>query len=165
MALNITKEVAAMKRMTPGELQERYAEIFGEQARSRNKQWLVKRIAWRMQANEGGDLSERARRRARELAKDADLRVTAPRKPKTGASPGPTQTMPARVRSDGRLPLPGAALTRQYKGQKLQVNVLPEGFEYEGDVYKSLSAVAKAITGTHTNGFLFFRLNGKGVRK
>ena len=43
----------------------------------------------------------------------------------------------------------------------LQVKVLPEGFEYEGQVHKSLSAVAKAITGSHCNGYLFFRLGGK----
>lgn len=63
MAVNVAKEVAAMERMTPKELQARYAEVFGEQPRSRNKQWLIKRIAWRMQANAEGDLSERARRR------------------------------------------------------------------------------------------------------
>ena len=79
MALNISKEVAAMMRTTARELQEKYAEVFGERPRSRNKQWLVKRIAWRLQANEEGDLSERARRRAMELSNDADLRVTAPR--------------------------------------------------------------------------------------
>ena len=44
----------------------------------------------------------------------------------------------------------------------MQVKVLPNGFEYEGQVYRSLSAVAKAITGSHCNGFLFFRIGGKG---
>jgi len=43
--------------------------------------------------------------------------------------------------------------------------VLPDGFEHAGETYASLSAVAKAITGSHTNGFLFFRLNGKGGRR
>jgi hypothetical protein len=44
----------------------------------------------------------------------------------------------------------------------VQVKVLPGGFEYEGQVYRSLSAVAKAITGSHCNGYFFFRLGGKG---
>jgi uncharacterized protein YdiU (UPF0061 family) len=61
--------------------------------------------------------------------------------------------------------LPGAVLTREYKGETVQVSVLPGGFGYKGDVYSSLTAVAKAITGSHTNGFLFFRLNGKRGRK
>ena len=59
----------------------------------------------------------------------------------------------------------GTVLTRQYKGRLIEVTVLREGFEYEGETYASLSAVAKAITGSHTSGFLFFRLNGKGGRK
>jgi hypothetical protein len=64
---------------------------------------------------------------------------------------------------DGRLPPPGTVLTRKYKGEALQVQVLADGFEYRGEVYPSLSAVAKAITGSHCNGFLFFKLAGKGA--
>ena len=56
------------------------------------------------------------------------------------------------------MPPPGSVITREYKGHPLQVKVLPNGFEFEGEVYKSLSAVAKAITGQHCNGFHFFRL-------
>jgi hypothetical protein len=63
---------------------------------------------------------------------------------------------------DHRLPLPGTVLTRWYKGKTLSVQVLRHGFEYQGQVYKSLSAAAKAITGSHTSGYLFFRLAGKG---
>jgi len=162
MALNIGKEVATMRRMTPGKLREKFAEVFGEQPRSHNKQWLVKRIAWRLQANEEGGLSERARRRAMELADDAELRVSAPRNPKTGDDGGPVNTMPARFQTDGRLPMLGTVITREYKGRMLEVKVLPNGFEYDGEVYKSLSAVAKAITGTHWNGYHFFGLRKRG---
>ena len=63
--------------------------------------------------------------------------------------------MPAPI--DQRLPPPGTILTRPYKGQLVQVQVLTEGFAYGGRVYASLSAVAKAITGSHCNGFHFFR--------
>jgi hypothetical protein len=163
MTLNIAKELAVMERMTSGELQRKYAEVFGEQPRSRNKQWLVKRIAWRLQANEEGDLSERARRRALELANDADLRVTAPRPPK--ASPdghARTRTVRARFSGNTRLPMPGTLLTREYKGRLLQVKVLADGFEHEGEVYKSLSAVATAITGARWNGYHFFGLRKPG---
>jgi hypothetical protein len=61
-------------------------------------------------------------------------------------------------RGDDRLPPPSTTITREYKGQTLQIKVLQTGFEFEGEVYKSLSAVAKAITGQHCNGFHFFRL-------
>ena len=60
MALNVGKEVSALRRMSVRELRERYEEVFQEECRSNHKQWLIKRIAWRMQANEEGDLSERA---------------------------------------------------------------------------------------------------------
>jgi hypothetical protein len=80
--LDITNEVAVMERMTINELRAKFAEAFGEPTNGRHKQWLIKRIAWRLQANAEGDLSERALRRAMELANDAELRVTAPREPK-----------------------------------------------------------------------------------
>jgi hypothetical protein len=167
MQLNIAKEVAALKRMTVTELRARYAEVFGEATAGNNKPWLIKRIAWRLQARVEGDLSERARQRAAELADDADLRMTPPRTIPISAVPVErTKTATLRIKGDDRLPVPGSILTRDYKGETLQVQVLTDGFEFEGQRYKSLSAVAKAITGSHCNGFLFFRnaLNGKENR-
>lgn len=166
MDLNIGKEVAAMKRMTVNELRAKYAEVFGEETKARHKEWLVRRIAWRMQALAEGDLSERARRRAAELARDADLRTTAPKSPKPAPAPEHgTTTATIRPGSDSRVPMPGQEITREYKGQTFVVRVLQRGFELDGAVYKSLSAVAKAITGTHCNGYLFFRLGGQGGAK
>jgi len=78
MALSIGKDIAALKRMTVTELRKRHVEVFGEQTRSGHKDYLVKRIAWRLQAQEAGDLSQRARRQAEQLANDADLRTHAP---------------------------------------------------------------------------------------
>jgi hypothetical protein len=159
--LNIVNEVAALKRLSIGQLRQRFAEVFGEATSASNRTWLVKRIIWRLQALAEGDLSERARRRAEELARDADLRLNAPQRkdPTTATQPSAVQpepmTGPAPV--DARLPPPGTILTRPYKGQQLHVQVLTDGFAYGGRVYPSLSAVAKAITKSHTNGYLFFR--------
>ena len=155
MELNIVNEVATLERLTVGQLRQRFAELFGEATQASNRAWLVKRIAWRMQALAEGDLSERARRRAAELARDADLRLNPPRRPTATAAPPEPVHVPAPI--DFRLPPPGTILTRPYKGQIVQVQVLTEGFAYAGTVYASLSAVAKAITGSHTNGFHFFR--------
>jgi hypothetical protein len=163
MHVNVAKEVAALEAITVAELRVRYAQVFGEETRVGNKAWLVKRIIWRLQALAEGDLSERARRRAAELAQDADLRLSPPRQKQT--TPASVQKNGrARAHANGHLPLPGTILTRWYKGQTVKVQVLRHGFEYEGRVYKSLSAVAKAITGSHTSGFLFFRraLAGRG---
>jgi hypothetical protein len=163
MHMNVGKEVAALQRLSVRDLHARYVEVFGERARTGNKVWLVKRLAWRMQALAEGDLSERARLRATELANDADLRMSPPKPAKVGAgSTDRTETTSLRFKADDRLPLPGTIITRPYKGETLQVKVLPKGFEYQGEVYKSLSAVAKAITGSHCNGYLFSRLAKEG---
>ncbi|GMV96224.1 MAG: hypothetical protein AMXMBFR83_05920 [Phycisphaerae bacterium] len=164
MALNVGKEIAALKRMTVKELQARHVEVFGEETRAHHKEYLVKRIAWRIQANAEGDLSERARRRAMELANDADLRSNAPRTQAPENAPGPTKSAAIQIDHDARLPMPGAVVTREYKGKTIQVQVLPDGFEYDGEVYRTLSAVAKAITGAHWNGYHFFGLGKNGKR-
>ncbi|MFL5240590.1 MAG: DUF2924 domain-containing protein [Gemmataceae bacterium] len=158
MHLNVGKEVAAMHRMTVKELRAKYAEAFGEETPANNKGWLVKRITWRLQAFAEGDLSERARQRAAELANDADLRMSPPKVKGGLAVAERTKTVALRIKGDTRLPPPGTVITRGYKGETLQVRVQPNGFEFEGEVYKSLSAVAKAITGQHCNGYHFFRL-------
>jgi Protein of unknown function (DUF2924) len=153
--LNIVNEVAALERLTVGQLRQRFAELFGETTKASNRTWLIKRIVWRLQALAEGDLSERARRRAAELARDADLRLNPPRSQTTTATPPEPVRVPTPI--DPRLPPPGTILTRPYKGQQLHVQVLTDGFAFAGHVYPSLSAVAKAITGSHTNGFHFFR--------
>jgi hypothetical protein len=79
--LNILNEVAALQRLTVGQLRQRFAELFGEATPASNRTWLVKRIAWRLQAIAEGDLSERARQRAAQLANDADLRLSPPKPP------------------------------------------------------------------------------------
>jgi len=162
MSLNVGQEVATLARMTVKQLKQKYAEVFGEDTNGNNKAWLVKRIAWRLQARAEGGLSERALRRATELADDADLRLSPP--PMKPAAPveedAPVRVL--KIQADDRLPPPGTVITRKYKGEVLQVRVRSDGFEYEGNVYASLSAVAKAITGSHCNGFLFFRIGGKG---
>jgi hypothetical protein len=162
MEMNVGKELAALQRLSGPQLRQRYAEVFGEAARTRNRIWLLRRLAWRIQALAEGDLSERARRRAAELANDADLRLNPPRLAPAAAPPERTHTAALESRPDGRLPPPGTVIARPYKGRTLRVQVLPQGFELEGQVYRSLSAVAKAVPGSHCNGFLFFRLNAKG---
>ena len=87
MELNLVNEIAALERLSVGQLRQRFAELFGEATAASNRTWLVKRIAWRMQALAEGDLSERARRRAAELAQDADLRLNPPRSQTTTVTP------------------------------------------------------------------------------
>jgi hypothetical protein len=162
MALNIGKEMTVLKRMTVPELRRKYAAVFGEDTNSRHKEFLIRRIVWRMQVNQDGGLSERARQRARELVTESDVRLTAPR-PRAVVLGGETTSGTIGFPQDDRLPMPGAIITRRYKNQTVEVRVLPRGFEYEGEIYRTLSAVAKKVTGTHWNGFGFFNLVEKGA--
>src|SRR5262249_54530334 len=137
-------EIAALPQLAIQDLRTRYAEVFGEGTRSGNRAWLIKRLAWRLQALAECDLSERAKQRAAELAHDADLRTTAPRE---RATPTPIGRSNARSsKADRRLPPPGTMITRHYKGAHLEVLVLRDGFTYAGARYPTLSAVAKTIT-------------------
>lgn len=156
MTMNVGRQIAELRRMTVTQLRQKHVEAFGEPTRSGHKDYLVKRIAWRLQAQEAGDLSERARRRAEELANDADLRTTAPKVKADQVAI--TTTASVAFGHDARLPMPGAILRRPYKGREIVVRVLPRGFEYEGEVYRTLSAVARAVTGTHWNGYHFFNM-------
>ena len=160
--LNVAKDVAAMERMTVDQLRARYAEVFGERTNGRHKEWLIKRIIWRMQANAEGDLSERARRRAEELANDADLRMTPPRERKPSPNADERTVAVAATLQPSTELMPGTVLKREYKGRTVRVTVLADGFEHEGERYKSLTAVAKVITGKHWNGFHFFNLRKNG---
>jgi hypothetical protein len=171
MNLNIAKEVTALRRQSTHDLRAQHAALFGDGAWSTNNRvWLIKRIAWRLQAQAEGGLSERARQRAAELANEADLRLGPPRtplprsEPKPRTEPKPKARTVERVtapRSPGKRPgRPGAGTTlaRVYKGERLQVQVLEDGFAFEGVLYRSLSAVAKTITGSHCSGVRFFGL-------
>jgi Protein of unknown function (DUF2924) len=161
--MNLAQDLATLPTLSVAQLRSRYAEVFGEPTNAAHKSWLVKRIAWRLQARAEGDLSERARQRAAQLASDADLRLSPPSPQKLPASQnaatlscGPKT--PAPFEPDRRLPQPGVIINRLYKDRQLQVTVLQSGFAFQGQVFASLSAVAKAITGSHCNGYLFFRL-------
>src|SRR5262249_29403754 len=102
--------IAALARQTVPELRQRYAALFGEATVARHKTWLVKRIAWRLQAVAEGELSERARQRALQLANDADLRLSPPKRPaipaeQAVAEPPPTEAPAAAPVPDG-MPAP-----------------------------------------------------------
>ena len=142
-----------LRNMNVAELRRQYEDLFGEQSKSANKQYLFRRIAWRMQADACGGLSERAQRRAEEIADDRDLRTRLPADflaRETWAS--------GRSRRDWRIPCPGTLLTRKYDRRQIVVKVLEDGFEYESRHYTSLSAIAREVTGTRWNGLLFFGL-------
>ena len=92
----LCKDIEDLERMSVPDLRGKYVEAFGEETRSFNKDFLRKRIAWRLQALAYGDISERARQRAAELANDADLRVRAPADPPRSLEAGIVRSMVTR---------------------------------------------------------------------
>lgn len=156
---DITRKLSDLETMTVGELAAKYQELFGQPSRSRNKGYLRKQVAWRIQELAEGGLSEKAKRRIAELAPEAEalLRSMGNKGRRRG-----TETPPAKYgishERDPRLPPTGTILRRIFQGREYSVKVLDEGFEFEGSVYRSLSQVAREIAGTRWNGFTFFGL-------
>jgi len=103
---------------------------------------------------------------AKRTTKKAATKKASPKRapkatPKKKASPkpkrAPAKAAPSRDR-DPRLPKAGAVLTRTFKGKEIKVEVLDAGFAYDGKTWRSLSAIAKEVSGTSWNGYLFFGL-------
>ncbi len=144
---DVLDQIAGLRKLTVGGLREKYKELFGEESASRNKTYLFKRLAYRIQEKKYGGLSERAKKRAEELAKTTPIR--------RGRLGKTVEVVPER---DPRLPAPGSLLKRTFGKHEHVVKVLKEGFEFKGKNYGSLSAIAREITKTSWNGFTFFGL-------
>ena len=160
--MNVREQIAALDTMTVKQLRERHEEVFGVRPRSSHAAFLRKRIAWQIQANEEGCAREDLDRLSETISRDIDMiRHRAPRRngrPTGGRNENAAVPFSCRPTQDPRIPMPGSILTREYRGRTVKVLVKHTGFEYEGKEHRSLTAAVKAITGSHWNGFNFFRL-------
>lgn len=149
--------LAGLRSLTVGQLRERYREVFGEPTRSRNKDYLRKKVAWQIQALAESGLSDRVRGQLAQLSPDVPVRrrSSGNGSATTAAASSPVEAQAAR---DPRLPEPGTVITRKHGGIEHKVTVLDNAFEYGGERFASLSKVARKIAGTNWNGFLFFGL-------
>jgi len=149
----LVDEVEKLRTLPVADLRIRYQELFGEETTSRNKDYLFKRIAYRLQEKKYGGLTPRARARAELLAEDAPIR----RRLSAVADPPEFVRQPPEDR-DRRLPPAGTELRRTFDGAEHIVTVLDAGFMFRGKQYRSLSLIAREITGTRWNGYGFFGL-------
>ena len=159
---HIAKEVAALPRLSFAALRARYAQLFQEPTRVGNRLWLVRRIAWRLQALAEGDLSERARKRAAELANDADLRLLPPRAAdiaQAGAGYDRTRSGPPAENGSAAYRNRAPSSPASTRARCSRSKSFPPASPMRAPSIPRLSAVAKAITGSHCNGFLFFNLH------
>lgn len=144
---SIVKEIARLQNLPVADLQAEWLKLYGEPTRSRNRHYLWKRLAWRLQEIEYGGLSAEAHQRIDEMAEDGFRRARTPAQV-TPATPRP--------RRDPRLPAPGTVIQKRYKGRDLRVVVRDDGLELDGTMYPTATALAKAVTGSRSiNGWLF----------
>jgi hypothetical protein len=160
METEVMKQIDSLRDASIAELRTKYHEVFQEQTSCKHREHLFRRIAWRLQELTEGGLSDRARARAEEIAKDLDVRIHAPRSFFAAGGKGHPQSSAERNRRqrDRRLPPTGTVLTRKWRDRTVVVEVLAEGFRHDDQIYSSLSALAMAITGTRWNGLAFFGL-------
>lgn len=157
---DVPTRLAELERMTVSQLAEKFRELYGEPTRARNKPYLQKRLAWRIQELAEGGLPPSALKRIEELGDDMPERWRMKQDQKVRAA-----AQVALEPRDSRVPPVGTVLRRIFNGAPHEVTVCAEGFAYAGERYKTLSAVARHITGTPWNGFLFFGLTKKSAAR
>ncbi len=151
----IAQRIRELQDMTTAQLAEHYEDVFGQPPRVRNKAFLRRRVAWKLQELEFGGLSEPAKARLDDLIAQIDLPL---------GDPGPRRERSVH-RRETKAPLVGTTLVRNWRDQEIRVEVRANGFEWDGTLYRSLSAVAKAITGSTWNGRLFFGLTKRRPKR
>lgn len=142
----IADEILELRALPTPELVERYTAAFGCAPRVRHREWLWKRVAWRLQEERLGGLSSVAKHRLEELIEAIDLPLNERTRTVTGR-----RVSPQRAKTTG-------TLTRMWRGREVRAIPVDGGFDVDGVLYKSLSAAARGITGTQWNGRLFFGL-------
>jgi hypothetical protein len=140
----VLAQLAALQRMSVNELKAKWQELFASAAPNNSRSFLEVRIAARIQELTYGGLSRETRRALEVLADEIEGKID--RK---------------RMANDSRNPSPGTKLVREWDGAEHVVTVHADGYEWNGRKFRSLSAIAKDITGTSWNGFRFFGLLGK----
>ncbi len=148
--------IAELRELDVASLVDRYEAVHGKPPRTKHRDWLWRRVAWKVQEQRFGGLSTVAKRRLDELIAELDLplgnngtTVRGEVREGRGGSRRPTD------------PVLGTTLTRAWKGREIHATAVEGGWEHEGVQYRSLSAVAKAVTGSHWNGRLFFGLKSR----
>ena len=141
MVDSVLARVAALKTTPTPDLKAMWRDLFESEAPPYNRRFLESRLAYRIQELAHGGLKSDTMARLEALAEDLDGGDAVRRK------------RPVKDR-----PIAGTRLVREWRGVEHCVTVLDDGFEYQGRPYKSLSAIARAITGTRWNGLLFFGL-------
>ena len=155
---NIKAEISSLFEMTVNELRSKFFGLLGFYTHSRNKDFLVRKISWKIQAKCFGDITADMRAKAYEIADFSRLRIRNTIVPKQHFNGYIGSAKKIELKRDSRLPMDGSILSRNYRGKNIVVKVLNDSFEFDGREYSTLSGIARDITGTNWNGFKFFGL-------
>lgn len=156
MAETNLSQIMALREKCLDELKTKYEELSpGQKAPSNNKIFMWRKIAYRLQELEYGGISAETQGKIQQLIQQYDPINNKALRPDSMPEIKPKKSDLSR---DKRLPIPGTVITKEYKGMSLKIKILESGFEYNNKVYKSLTAIAKEVTGAHWNGYLFFNL-------
>ena len=145
---SLLARIAALREMPKEDLKEQWRILFGKEPPAYNRPFMVKRLIYRLQELEFGGIKSETREYMNQLLNEAGLNALAGRK----------TTKKKRRRNAAEL-IAGTLLVREWRGRNYEVKVLADGFEYDGRKYRSLSGIAKDITGTSWNGLTFFGLS------
>ena len=155
---SMLSEIERLRGLTVAEPRSEWLRLYGEPTRSRNRDFLWKRLAWRVQELKYGGLSDAAKVRLKELAPTTLTFVRGQRPRGFDPEAVPATGTTAKTIRDARLPAPGSVITRTWRGRDLRLVVRDDGFEVDGVVYGSLSEAARGVTGQRWNGPLFWGL-------
>jgi len=160
VSISTLHAIQRLRQMSVGDLRDEWFRLYGEPTRSRNREFLYRRLAWRLQELLQGGLRDRAKLRLAELGDQEFTRARTPTTPPQPAhdAPSPEERAERRPARDPRLPTPGTVISRKYKGRELRLVVHADGFELDGAMYASLSEAARAVTSQHWSGPLFWGL-------
>lgn len=151
----VEQEVAALGDLSHEELAERWTKIYGHSPpKGARCDFLLRAVTWHLQASRLGGLSSDTRRMLRAAMARAEKQLAIKRSDAIATTP--ETAMP--VATPRKQLSPGARLVREWNGRSHVVDVLEEGFAFEGKLHKSLTAIAHQITGAHWSGPRFFGL-------
>lgn len=154
-----TTQISKLRTMNLKELHEQYQHLFKTPCKSNNREWVFKTVAKKIQGDDEPESAKRPVALSKLIEKHKTIKPSVNRAKSQGLNnPGIAKKAGGR---DPRLPKVGSTIERDYKGKTLKVSVTDDGFTYSGKQYRSLSALAKEITGGIINGFAFFRLTEK----
>jgi hypothetical protein len=161
------RTIAELQKMGLEELREEYKLAFGKATRSRNRKHLYTVISKKLQETSRQSRPEKPQQ-STTITKFRPKRKRSTRRDRGSKAhqrqPGSRQPR-ALGAADPRLPKAGTTITKVYKGKKINVRVLSNGFECSGKQFRSLSGVAREVTGSIWNGYLFFGLTQRANRK